>query len=116
MSEENSSAFRTAFVFVQNVFCGRLSETDSGYTFSYDEEYLKNPGALSVSLTLPLSHKTYESKTLFPFFDGLIPEGWLLNAVSRSWKIDRKDRFGLLLAACKDSVGDVSVKNSPEDL
>ena len=116
MSRENFSAYRTAFVFVQNIYCGKLSETDSGYTFSYDEEYLEKPDAVPVSLTLPLSNQSYESKTLFPFFDGLIPEGWLLNAVSRSWKIDRKDRFGLLLAACKDSVGDVTIKNSPEDL
>ena len=116
MSVENFSTYRTAFVFVQNIYCGKLSETDSGYTFSYDEEYQKKTDALPVSLTLPLSNQSYESKILFPFFDGLIPEGWLLNAVSRSWKIDRHDRFGLLLAACKDSVGDVSVKNSLEDL
>ncbi len=43
-------------------------------------------------------------------FDGLIPEGWLLGAVSRNWKIDTKDRFGLLLVACKDAIGNVSVR------
>ena len=50
------------------------------------------------------------SKTLFPFFDGLIPEGWLLGAVSRNWKIDITDRFGLLLVACKDGIGNVSIR------
>lgn len=49
-------------------------------------------------------------KTLFQFFDGLIPEGWLLGVVSRNWKIDTKDRFGLLLVACKDGIGNVSIR------
>ncbi|MGN0700807.1 MAG: HipA N-terminal domain-containing protein [Oscillospiraceae bacterium] len=95
------SAFRTAFVYVRNVFAGELSETDDGYTFAYDSDYLKTDGASPVSLTLPLSDEEYTSKTLFSFFDGLIPEGWLLDVVTRNWKIDRRDRFGLLLVSCK---------------
>lgn len=102
-------AFRTAFVYVRNVFAGTLAETDSGYSFSYDNDYLKSDNAAAVSLTLPLSDEPYNSRTLFPFFDGLIPEGWLLNVVSRNWKIDTKDRFGLLLVACKDAIGNVSI-------
>lgn len=108
--EEAVSNYRKAFVYVQNIYSGLLSETDGGYSFIYDEDYLKKK-LPAVSLTLPLQEEAYESKTLFPFFDGLIPEGWLLNLVSRNWKIDRKDRFGLLLAVCKDSVGDVSVRS-----
>ena len=102
-------AFRTAYVYVRNVFAGTLAETDYGYSFSYDNNYLKSDSAAAVSLTLPLSDEPYHSRTLFPFFDGLIPEGWLLNIVSRNWKIDTKDRFGLLLVACKDAVGNVSI-------
>ena len=102
-------AFRTAFVYVRNVFAGTLAETDFGYSFSYDNNYLKSDQATAVSLTLPLSDEPYNSKTLFPFFDGLIPEGWLLNVVSRNWKIDTNDRFGLLLVACKDAIGNVSI-------
>ena len=102
-------AFRTAFVYVRNAFAGTLAETDFGYSFSYDNNYLKSDQATAVSLTLPLSDEPYNSKTLFPFFDGLIPEGWLLNVVSRYWKIDTKDRFGLLLVACKAAIGYVSI-------
>lgn len=102
-------AFRTAYVYVRNVFAGTLAETDSGYSFSYDNDYLKSDNAAAVSLTLPLLDEPYISRTLFPFFDGLIPEGWLLNVVSRNWKIDTKDRFGLLLVACKDAIGNVSI-------
>lgn len=102
-------AFRNAYVYVRNVFAGVLSETDSGYRFAYDKDYLRLENASAVSLTLPLRDEPYNSGTLFPFFDGLIPEGWLLGVVSRNWKIDTKDRFGLLLVACKDGIGNVSI-------
>lgn len=104
------SAFRVAYVYVRNIFAGILQETDAGYSFAYDAAYLKREDASAVSLTLPLTDQTYTSKTLFPFFDGLIPEGWLLGIVSRNWKIDPKDRFGLLLVACKDCIGNVSIE------
>lgn len=102
--------FRTAYVYVRNVFAGELCETDEGYSFTYDEQYLNRENASAVSLTLPLSETTYTSKTLFPFFDGLIPEGWVLGVLSRNWKIDVEDRFGLLLVACKDGAGNVSIR------
>lgn len=102
--------YRKASIYVQNQFAGILSETDEGYRFSYCEEYLQKENAVALSLLIPLTDATYESSVLFPFFDGLIPEGWLLNIVSRNWKIDRNDRFGLLLASCKDCIGDVSIR------
>lgn len=108
------SAYRTAYVYVRNNFAGILSENDEGYSFVYDEEYLKSENALFVSLTMPLRAEPYNSRTLFSFFDGLIPEGWLLEIVSRNWKIDRGDRFGLLLAACRDSIGNVSIRENKE--
>ena len=104
--------FRKAYVYVRNIFAGVLSETDEGYSFSYTSEYLSSDDSGAVSLTLPLTEQTYTSKTLFSFFDGMIPEGWLLDAVSRNWKIDPKDRFGILLVACKDSIGNVSIKEA----
>lgn len=107
-------AYRTAYVYVRNAFAGTLKETDSGYSFVYDSEYLESENPTAVSLTSPIQKEEYTSKTLFAFFDGLIPEGWLLDIVSRNWKIDRKDRFGLLLVACKDPIGNVQIKGVKE--
>ena len=107
-------AYRTAYVYVRETFAGTLKETDYGYSFIYDNEYLKNENASHVSLTLPIQNEEYTAKTLFAFFDGLIPEGWLLDIVSNNWKIDRKDRFGLLLVACKDPIGNVQIKGVKE--
>lgn len=103
---------RAGKVFVQNHYAGIVEETDTGYMFQYDKTYLKMEDAAAVSLTLPLREEAYESNVLFSFFDGLIPEGWLLEMVTRNWKINYKDRFGLLLIACRDCIGDVVVEEA----
>ena len=107
-------AYRTAYVYVRETFAGTLKETDFGYSFTYDNDYLESENPTAVSLTLPIQAEEYTSKTLFAFFDGLIPEGWLLDIVCRNWKIDRKDRFGLLLVACKVPIGNVQIKGAKE--
>lgn len=104
------SEYRSAMVYVRGRLAGMLEETDAGYSFSYYKEYLASEDPSPVSLTLPLTEDVYESKTLFSFFDGLIPEGWLLDVVVRNWKLSEKDRFGILLVACKDPIGNVSIR------
>ena len=101
-------------VYLKNVFCGLVYENEQGYFFQYDEAYLKREDCQAVSLTLPLRPQCYESKTLFSFFDGLIPEGWLLDLAEKNWKINYHDRMGLLLVCCKDCIGGVSVVNDEE--
>ena len=101
---------REGKVYVQDQFAGLIRETDQGYEFLYDQDYLAKENALPVSLTLPLREEVYVSNTLFPFFDGLIPEGWLLDVVERNWKLDGRDRFGLMLVACRDCIGDVHIE------
>ena len=105
-----------ADVFIYNQFAGVLSETDTGYSFRYDENYLQQTDAEPVSLTLPLRGEVYTSAVLFPFFDGLIPEGWLLDIAERSWKINARDRMSLLLHCCADCIGNVSVKPKKSEL
>lgn len=100
---------RQAKVFYKNEFAGIIQESEEGFEFQYLEEYLSNPLSKPVSLTLPLQQKAYTSKILFPFFDGLIPEGWLLAIAISNWKIKTNDRFGLLLTLCKDCIGCVSI-------
>jgi len=104
-----NNSYRTAYVYVKDVFAGILQETDSGYSFKYDQDYFVDKKMPPVSLTLPKNEQEYTSKTMFSFFDGLIPEGWLLDIVTHNWKISYNDRFGLLLVACKDPIGDVSI-------
>ena len=100
---------REAIVRWIGVPAGALSETDEGYVFRYFESWYDVPGASAVSLTLPLRKEPYISKTMFAFFDGLIPEGWLLDVATETWKLDPRDRMGLLLVCCRDCIGAVSV-------
>ena len=106
--------YRKARVYVRDIFAGIIEETDMGYEFAYDAEYMESPEALNVSLTMPMREEPYTSRTLFSFFDGLIPEGWLLNVVAHNWKIDRNDRFGILMVACHDPIGNVSIRSFDE--
>ena len=100
---------RQAQVFYQYQLAGLLTENEEGYCFVYESQYLENPNSKPVSLTLPLQKAAFQSKILFPFFDGLIPEGWLLNIAIDNWKINPRDRFGLLLSMCRDCIGCISI-------
>ena len=90
---------RTADIYVLGKLAGALTENDDGkFSFLYDEQYLNDSSAVAVSCTMPLRSEAYVSDALFPFFDGLIPEGWLLDIAEKNWKLDGRDRMGLLLA------------------
>jgi len=101
---------RRAIVKYNNINAGLLSEAENGeYHFVYDNDYVKKHRNLFITFQMPVSTQVYRSKRLFPFFDGLIPEGWLLNIASESWKINKNDRMGLLLSCCQNTIGAVSV-------
>jgi serine/threonine-protein kinase HipA len=100
---------RQGEIWVNKQKAGMLSENDEGYIFQYDKDYLGLKEATAVSLTLPLQEEPFSSENLFPFFDGLIPEGWLLDIAQKNWKLNPRDRMGLLLATCRDCIGNISV-------
>ena len=101
---------KTAKVYMHNHWAGILTEDDNGYHFQYEKTYLQKPDAEAVSLTLPLTDQEYHSNVLFPFFDGLIPEGWLLDIVQKNWKLNPRDRMSILLKTCQDCIGAVSIQ------
>ncbi|MQY80452.1 MAG: toxin HipA, partial [Bacteroidetes bacterium] len=49
-----------------------------------------------------------------PFFDGLLPEGFQLEALLKQKKIDRDDLFIQLITVGEDLVGAVTIKESDE--
>jgi serine/threonine-protein kinase HipA len=105
---------RQAEVFFKEQLAGTIRETETGYEFEYQSDYFKDATTPAVSKTLLKDKTKYESKVLFPFFDGLIPEGWLLDIAIENWKLNYRDRMGLLLACCKDSIGAVSIKETKD--
>lgn len=96
-------------VFFRDVLAGHIEQRDGEYIFSYDSKYLKSPDAVAVSVTLPLREEEFRQTTLFSFFDGLIPEGWLLDLAEKKLRLDRRDRMELLLTVCRECIGAVSI-------
>lgn len=107
---------RKGKVYYNAHLAGIISETNEGeYVFQYDKEFVKAHPKEFITFTMPVTDKPYIDKRLFSFFEGLIPEGWLLDIASKNWKINRNDRMGLLLACCQNCIGAVSVLPIPED-
>jgi len=103
---------RKANVFMQEKPAGVLEEIEEGkhYRFTYFDDY----AGLPISLTMPVRSKTFDFYRFPPFFDGLLPEGVLLEAFLKRSKIDRNDFFSQLLAAGENLVGAVSVRRAQE--
>lgn len=107
---------RKGKVFYKGLFAGIITETNDGeYVFRYDEQYVNYHPEKFITFTMPVSKFPYKDNRLFPFFEGLIPEGWLLDIAAKNWKINPNDRMGLLLACCQNCIGAVSVEPISEE-
>lgn len=100
--------YRKALVYSNNKKAGILEETERGYKFTYDKNFIEQN--VPIAISLPLQIEPYESDQLFPFFQGLLPEGWYLEIVASTLKIDKEDDYGILLATCKETIGAVSIE------
>ncbi len=101
---------RKAEIYYKDDLAGHLIETDDGeYVFQYAADYIAYHPDQFLTFTMPVSAQPYKDSRLFPFFEGLIPEGWLLDIAAKSWKLNPNDRMGLLLACCRNCIGAVSV-------
>ena len=100
------SSPRRGIVEVHGRRAGVLAEQASGYAFAYDPGYDGPP----VSLTMPVRRRAYTFDRFPAFFDGLLPEGWQLDALLRRAKLDRDDVLGQLLTVGADTVGAVTVR------
>jgi serine/threonine-protein kinase HipA len=100
---------RSAKVYIQDEYAGVFRQDEDGYSFTYDHSYLNSGSPVPVSLTLPLQKEPYHSKTMIPFFDGLIPEGYFKDTESEVQNLNPGDRMGLLLFLCADCTGAISI-------
>ena len=105
---------KKGLVYCNDLFCGTIiQDDDNKFIFEYTLDWFNDESKPAISLTMPKTQKIYQSDILFPFFDGLIPEGYLLELAIRSFGIKANDRMTLLLKTCNNPIGNVSVK---EDL
>lgn len=98
---------RKALICVHGENAGVLEELGvNNYLFSYDDGYQGAP----ISLTMPVAQKHYRFERFPPFFEGLLPEGMMLEALLRKYKLDRSDHFSQLLMVGQDVVGAVTIE------
>jgi serine/threonine-protein kinase HipA len=98
---------RSAEVFQQKKLAGLLEELeDNSFRFTYLPDYEGEP----VSFAMPIKQKIYNFKKFPPVFEGLLPEGIMLEAFLRQKKIDRDDYFSQLVEVGKDLVGSLTIK------
>ena len=101
---------RRAAVRVMGESAGSLEEREAGrFVFRYLETYCGPP----VSLSMPVSRREHAFDRFPPFFEGLLPEGEMLDGLLRRRKLDRDDLFAQLLAVGEDVVGAVTVVSEP---
>lgn len=97
---------RKARILVHSVDAGVLEVSNEGtYRLIYHEDYQGAP----ISLTMPIINQVYEFNEFPPFFEGLLPEGMMLEALLRKYKIDRNDYFSQLLKVGQDVVGAITI-------
>ena len=101
---------KKATVFVDGILAGNLEEIERGksYRFIYLEGYMGE----AVSLEMPLTKRLYEYDRFPPFFEGLLPEGMMLDGLLRYAKVDRDDLLSQLIVVGEDLVGNVTVEGA----
>lgn len=99
---------KKAKVFVNGTLAGELIEIERSkrYQFIYLEDF-KGP---SVSLEMPTNKRVYQFDQFPPFFEGLLPEGVMLQGLLRQTKLDKNDLMSQLITVGGDLVGNVTVE------
>lgn len=87
------------YAFYEQQLVGRLSQDeDLVFHFEYDEAWRKNPKAFALSLALPLRERSFGNRLSLSFFENLLPEGTIKDAIERHQNIsgvmDFLDKYG----------------------
>ncbi|MBC8453969.1 HipA N-terminal domain-containing protein [PVC group bacterium] len=97
---------RSALVYMMGDLAGVLEESEGkAFRFSYLENYNGAP----VSLSMPVAQQEFDFDGFPPFFEGLLPEGDMLEGLLRQCKIDRNDMLSQLIAIGLETIGAVTV-------
>lgn len=79
------------------------------YSFSYDKRWLDHPERFALSLVMPLQEMEFGNKVTLSFFENLLPEGDVREAISRAHHIDGD--FEFLKEFGKDCAGAIIISS-----
>jgi serine/threonine-protein kinase HipA len=102
---------------MNGISIGRLEKKENGgLIFTYDKNWLLQPGARPVSLSLPLIEQSFKGDVVYNFFDNLLPDNPLIKArIQAKFNVASTRPFDLLATIGKDCVGAIQITDF-EDL
>lgn len=81
-------------VFYEDLKVGELVRNeDLVYSFQYQVEWLKNPKNFPLSLAMPLQEEAFGNRITLSFFENLLPEGEVRDAIARSHNVESSFEF-----------------------
>jgi len=88
---------------------GRLTQGEGGaLSYAYDGAYLEAPGALPISLSLPLTDRAHTHRAVRAFCQGLLPDNeGVLERWGRDFQVSPGNPFALLAHVGEDCAGAV---------
>ena len=89
--------------------------TPEDWGFAYAAGYVDTPGAMPLSVSLPLRHAPWEGAVVRNWFCNLLPEGAVREAIERRLRIPPRDDFALLEALGGECAGAVSIGAPQEE-
>jgi serine/threonine-protein kinase HipA len=96
-------------VWCERVHVGTLSSIDGVWTFAYDPDWVTSPRSFALSPHFPLSTDpfvdTSDDRRTQWFFDNLLPEGGVRQALARYANVHDNDTFGLLQRFGEETAG-----------
>lgn len=79
-------------------YVGRLQfdAKEQSYSFEYDQKWRDDPAAFDLAPILPRQEPRHTGSSVRFFFSNLLPEGEMLEIVSKAYGVSKYDPFGLL--------------------
>ena len=97
-------------VFVNQLKAGELwLDNQRRFCFQYDKNWINSKDSYRLSVSLPLRENPYLNDDSYSYFTNLLPEGKILNVLSRKLQIPVSNQFELLRAIGGDCAGAVSL-------
>ncbi|OLF60223.1 serine/threonine protein kinase [Aeromonas veronii] len=92
-------------------------DTKGAMSFQYTPDWVSEPGARAISLSLPLGHGRISGKEVFNFFSNLLPDSEAIIArMQARFQVETAHPFDLLASVGRDCVGAIQLYPPGEDI
>ena len=89
--------------------CAVIQPTPEGLVLTYEPAYIETPGAIALSIRMPLRQEPYPAAIADDWLNGLLPEGPRREAVGVRWNIPNRSPYAMLAAIGAECAGAVEI-------